>query len=159
MSQVDWCRLVVMATPVGRTWKAFKHILSCALFFAHTHSTHTHTICSVYSFFSETEDPVCHSVTWCPLKSRIMFNFPLVITSLGVAVTHFELWKARGLKAQMILWKVSWTSFFHGAEFCFYCQLSVGLLQSLPVQYFILNDPPSTNSPGEEVTSRVCLGF
>lgn len=23
----------------------------------------------------ETEDPVCHSVTWCPLKSRMMLHF------------------------------------------------------------------------------------
>lgn len=54
--------------------------------------------CSIPPFFSETEDPVCHSVTWCPFKSRTMLELMLVITPSPVAVTHFKRWTSLGLE-------------------------------------------------------------
>lgn len=138
--------------------KSLQTHLELRFVFLRTPTRHTHTICSMFSFFSETEGPVCHSVTWCPLKSRIVFNFFADNHVIGSCCHSFWTMKSSWTKTQMFLKKVGRTSFFHRAEFCFYCQLNVGLLQSLPVQYFTLNDPPSTNSPGEEVTSRVCLG-
>lgn len=93
-----------MATPVARTWKAFKCILSSALLFSHTHSIHIQFVhSSLWDRGSSLS--LCYLFSFKKQNNVIMFHFMLVITSIGVAVTHFKWWKSFGLKLKWFLWK------------------------------------------------------